>query len=83
MTTVTNDKDQCPIIRPAVILPDESAAEIAVNEVQHFSAALVLADSELRNELPTNSCSRVPLDSYMKLPSPSTKPAMYASSLSC
>ena len=54
------------VARTAVVLANASAAEPALEEIKDLSPLRILADVELRHELPTNSCARVPLNCYVK-----------------
>ena len=49
-----------------MILPYRSAADLTPNQIQDLGPTHVLAYSELRHELPTDSRTRVPLDRYVK-----------------
>ena len=49
-----------------MVLPDPSAAESALEEVEDLSPHRILADMELGHELETSPSARVPLDRYMK-----------------
>src|SRR5438128_1024683 len=63
---VTHHQHQGGVARTAVVLPDATAAEPLLEEIQDLPPLRVLADVELRHELPTNSCARVPLHCYVK-----------------
>jgi len=52
----------------AMVLTDPSAAEPSDDQVEDLSPFRRLTDMELRDELPTNSCARVPLDGDVERP---------------
>ena len=54
------------VARTAVVLPEVSATEPALKEIQDLSPFRVLVAAELRHELETNTCGGVPLDRDMK-----------------
>jgi len=54
------------VLGPAVVLPDRSATESRAEEVEDLPTLGILADVELRYELPTGSRTRVPLDRHME-----------------
>ena len=49
-----------------MVLTDPSAAKPSLKEVEDLSSLRVLADVELRHELPTSSGARVPLECDVK-----------------
>jgi hypothetical protein len=66
-----------------MVLAYTTAAKPLANEVEDLAPFGVLTDVELRDQLPTGSGAFVPANRYVKRTSSSTKPAIYASSLSC
>ena len=54
------------IIRAPVVLPDGPTADPCSDQVKDLRPTHVLADSELRHELPTDSRARVLLDRNVK-----------------
>ena len=64
----TDDVDQCPVRRPAMILADAATPEPSHDEIQDLAAFGILAHMELRNELPTGSRTRIPLKRNVERP---------------
>src|SRR4051812_40198125 len=62
---VAHHQHQRGVARTAMVLPDVSAAQSGLEEIEDLSPFRILADVELRYELPTNSCTGVPLDRYV------------------
>jgi hypothetical protein len=66
IVTSSDDVDECAVGRPAMVLSDVAAAEPSAQEIEDLRALAVLADVELRDELPTGSRTRVPLQGHME-----------------
>src|SRR5580658_7008627 len=54
------------VARAFVILPDHPAIKSLSNEVENLDPRHILTNSELRNELKTDSRTGIPLDGYVK-----------------
>jgi hypothetical protein len=64
----TDNVDQCPVRRSAMILADAATPESPHDEIQDLAAFGVLADMELRDELPTGPCTQIPLKRSVEQP---------------
>ena len=62
----TNDVHQCGVGARSVIRSDPSAAQPLADEVEDLTPFGVLADMELRNQLPTGPGTAVPTDRYVE-----------------
>ena len=62
----TNDVHQCGVGARPVIRSDPSAAQPTADEVEDLTPFGVLADMELRNQLPTGPGTAVPTDRYVE-----------------
>jgi hypothetical protein len=60
--SIANDEHESRVLRSAMVLLDPSAAQPVLDEVEDLTPLRVLADMELRHELPTNPRARIPLD---------------------
>jgi hypothetical protein len=78
-----HDEHQSAIVRASVVLVQRSAADLLSNQVHYLDPSNVLAHAKLRHELPTSLVLGFRCSATWKHPSPSTKPATEASSLSC
>jgi hypothetical protein len=64
--TLPNNQHQRGVSRSAVVLHDASASKSVLQQIENLPPLTVLADVELRYELPSNSRTWVPLDGYVE-----------------
>jgi hypothetical protein len=60
--TTADDEHESRVRRAAMVLLDPSTAEAVLNEVEDLTPLRVLADMELRHELPTDPRARISLN---------------------